>query len=1400
MEKIKNVVSGHRKSEDATHTSPSTATGSEQHPIFDQMTGHKEGNEGTLTSAGGPYAQVQTTSGEPYTALAQPSDSPGHHGHARPEHVATGSPIGASNTTSREPIGSSSTTTGGPIGGSNTTTGGPIGSSNTTSREPIGGSSTTSGGNIRPDYPTGKDHLTAGISDASIKSGVIGFGAGERQEHAALSTHNPTEQYMDRNQVVGGGNPGTAAMTEGKNLTSTTGAEPHSHSGTTQRDPTGTNVGGTTAQQPYDNTLRQQSYTADTDRSFPLAGGVASRQHPHEHTLPTQHKTVSEREPGTKEREAGLHKGHGREGLAGAATAATVGGVATQRPHEHTSSTQHKPISEREPGTKEREVGVHEGHGREGLAGAAAVATTVGASKALSHSEERNVKDQGLETRQATYGNVPPATSSNTSTGPIGSTTGSTTHHHNPEALAAATAAASKSSTISPSAQQPGYGTQDRSVPGASQSATSSGPAFESFGALNRDRPHGTRSASHRHVPGEFPSPTPGDESKTFLDYHSVVEPTSASGAPIGQHSAVEPTPTIDGSTGSHELRHTGSLEQPQSKSSDIHEEHHHGRDAALAGGLGAGAAGLGTYAASQKHATSDTGNKPLYEEASPYSSKTIDPRVLGTKAKLEEQRFDPQAQSETLPHHAAQTSNPTGISAASGPTASHGTAKTEDPQHHYGRDAALVGAGAATAGGLHHTLQRDDTPGTGTAALPPNASYPSAPLSSSAIPQQSSNTSAGIAPQQRSPGNDTFYGTPGAPAPVVSGSSPQQQPLSNLGHTSTSGPTAIPDRDPQHHYGRDATLAGAGAATAGGLYAATRDNKANTGPASSTIGPHDSNIANVLDPRVQPDPSKQVHHNVGPTSQDPASRTVGPHDGNIANIVDPRVQPDPSKQKGHTTTGPHQSDSLNRADPRVDEKAGEHHYGRDAAVVGGTGAAGYGAYEAAKAYGEHRNTQPGASINEQRYGTTDKVANTSNTVPTQSQYNYNDPSTASNVNRNTALGTGAGLGAAGAGAGAYAGSKHADNTQNLPLHQKQDFAYSAAPGSVPQSGSTGGTIAPHNTHTQDPVGNQHYNPSQDRSEQHHDKRDAALLGTAGAAAAGGGAYAYSQHQDAERERARLEKEQQERLKHEAHDREKEQHRLDKEQHKHEKEAHKLEKEQHKHDKGVVAAQHKHDKDVAAYEKEQHHLETEQHKRDKEAEKEAHRLEKEREGGEKKKGGLLGFLHRDKSKKETPSPETSPRHSKEYSPRDSKEYAAAGTAGALGAGTTAAAYGEEQDPESPRWKGKNRLHKDPPPGHPAREALENQNEGQGELYGGKREHVGIDGPIGNPNLISGDRETQKGVYGGHEIHDTGNLSAGTGGADANPNIGGYHNAPSAPGHHHQTAANPEAIRKADTPY
>lgn len=100
----------------------------------------------------------------------------------------------ASGTSSTQP-----TNTGTSAGQTTTSTG--LGQSEHRSTEaPLAGHGATTGSGPGP------GHMHEGISEASIKSGVIGFGAGERQGHAALSSHQNSEANLDRDQIFGGGN------------------------------------------------------------------------------------------------------------------------------------------------------------------------------------------------------------------------------------------------------------------------------------------------------------------------------------------------------------------------------------------------------------------------------------------------------------------------------------------------------------------------------------------------------------------------------------------------------------------------------------------------------------------------------------------------------------------------------------------------------------------------------------------------------------------------------------------------------------------------------------------------------------------------------------------------------------------------------------------------------------------------------------------------------------------------------------------------------------------------------------------------------------------------------------------------------------------------------------------
>lgn len=133
------------------------------------------------------------------------------------------------------------------------------------------------------------------------------------------------------------------------------------------------------------------------------------------------------------------------------------------------------------------------------------------------------------------------------------------------------------------------------------------------------------------------------------------------------------------------------------------------------------------------------------------------------------------------------------------------------------------------------------------------------------------------------------------------------------------------PEAEDQH--GSVVPVAAAGAAGVAGVAAYEVLDRQDTGPAPATIGPHDSDLANIVDPRVQPDPDKQKSPVRNPETG-PAPNTIGPHKSDIANILDPRVKPDPEVQRAPVqnpgtgpapnTIGPHRSDTANILDPRV--------------------------------------------------------------------------------------------------------------------------------------------------------------------------------------------------------------------------------------------------------------------------------------------------------------------------------------------------------------------------------------------------------------------------------------------------------------------------------------------------
>ena len=124
-------------------------------------------------------------------------------------------------------------------------------------------------------------------------------------------------------------------------------------------------------------------------------------------------------------------------------------------------------------------------------------------------------------------------------------------------------------------------------------------------------------------------------------------------------------------------------------------------------------------------------------------------------------------------------------------------------------------------------------------------------------------------------------------------------------------------------------------------------------GTANTTSGPHSSNLANKVDPRVDSDNSRGNHGDTTGNYSSPSgnygsnttsagygntgSATTRLHSSNLANKLDPRVSPDNFRGDYGSSTGtytnantantygesanngPHKSNLMNKLDPRID-------------------------------------------------------------------------------------------------------------------------------------------------------------------------------------------------------------------------------------------------------------------------------------------------------------------------------------------------------------------------------------------------------------------------------------------------------------------------------------------------
>jgi uncharacterized membrane protein YebE (DUF533 family) len=291
--------------------------------------------------------------------------------------------------------------------------------------------------------------------------------------------------------------------------------------------------------------------------------------------------------------------------------------------------------------------------------------------------------------------------------------------------------------------------------------------------------------------------------------------------------------------------------------------------------------------------------------------------------------------------------------------TTTESTTTKLDPEHYYGRDAAVVSGGTAATGtagyGIYEATKGDKT----TEEAPQVRSVPEQTTTEPTEPEREphygrdavvaggATAATGAAgygiyeatkedearnqihndhrPDESGIQQDTPTKTEKVRRKLSKKSSTKRSPdKTTTTRTTTTEPFKQEEQPDETHYGRDAAIVGGSGVAAGaagyGVYEATKDDSNDTGPASKTIGPHESNIANVFDPRVKPEPEKMKEN-------EPI--TISPYKSDMANVADPRVQSDPAKAQ--------------------EAQRNENSYGRDAEVAGGAGAAGAGTYYASK-------------------------------------------------------------------------------------------------------------------------------------------------------------------------------------------------------------------------------------------------------------------------------------------------------------------------------------------------------------------------------------------------------------------------------------------------------------------
>ncbi|QIW96179.1 hypothetical protein AMS68_001697 [Peltaster fructicola] len=645
------------------------------------------------------------------------------------------------------------------------------------------------------------------------------------------------------------------------------------------------------------------------------------------------------------------------------------------------------------------------------------------------------------------------------------------------------------------------------------------GLAGASLADRTRAEPSGTTTgapayeSSSRQVPGAFPGETSHGYGATGTTGGTAGAALAAQEA-IKRHETQQSSAPYSSTSGAQRGVPAGSYGTDPSQTSTGHSQHHYGRDAALGAGAGA-ATGTGLYEAEKHHhghgssATSGQTHTPQSSGTTSQStSSTTGPHSSSLLNKL-----DPRVkndQSSTEPHH-SHTGRDAAIGTGAG--AATGAGIYEAEKHHHGNH------GASTSSGYGSSGQQTSNQGYSSGTTSQSTSNTTGPHSSSLLnkldPRVKSEQTASE-PHRGHAGRDAAIGT-GAGAATGAGIYEAEKHHGHHGHhqadtgygsTSTTGAgygtaTQAPSTSTsQHgypeksHTGRDAALVGgAGAATGAGVYETEKHhghhghhNTAQTANTQSSSGVHhDSALLNKLDPRVKNDSTAQdtqhsqhaqhSHHGRDAAVGTGAGAATGAgvyeaekhhHAGSSQAGYGTEQTSGSYAGYGSETTAPHRSEFLNKLDPRVPNDAtttgahqqGQHsHTGRDAALVGGAGAAtGAGIYEAEKHHGAHSQTGPSSTTG---YGQSTQTGPSSTTGYNQSGTGYAQTEAASKT----------------AGSHVQHDPSHAQTSGRS--HEGRDVAAGVSAG-------TGAGYAAHEAHEHEKK--HHHGPMVREDENHHNK------------------------------------------------------------------------------------------------------------------------------------------------------------------------------------------------------------------------------------------------------------------------------------------------------------------------